>query len=56
MGKYKPQEKYDAENTKQIRLKLNLNTDKDILEWLDKQPTKQGSIKALIRDAIEAEK
>lgn len=56
MGKYKPQEKYDAANTKQIRLKLNLNTDKDILEWLEKRPNKQGAIKALIRDAIEAEK
>ena len=56
MGKHRAQEKYDAANTKQIRLKLNLNTDKDILEWLDKQPTKQGAIKALIRDAIEAEK
>lgn len=56
MGKYNPQEKYDAKNTRQIRLKLNLNTDKDILEWLEKRPNKQGAIKALIRDAIEAEK
>lgn len=41
--------KYDAKNTKDVRIKLNLNTDADILEWLEKQPNKQGYIKALIR-------
>lgn len=56
MGKYKSQEKYDAINTRQIRLKLNTKTDKDVLEWLDKQESKQGAIKELIRAAIEAEK
>lgn len=55
MGKYKPQEKYDAANTKQIMLKLNLNTDKDILEWFDRQDTRQGAIKRLIRADIERE-
>lgn len=53
MGKYKPQEKYDAANTVQIRMKLNKRTDADIIEWLDKQPTKQGAIKTLIRQAIK---
>lgn len=56
MGKYKSQEKYDATNTRQIRLKLNKNHDKEILEWLDKQGNKQGAIKKLIKSAIEAEK
>lgn len=55
MGKYKPQEKYDAANTKQIMLKLNLNTDKDILEWFDRQDTRQGAIKRLIRADIKRE-
>lgn len=53
--KYAAQKKYDKANTVQIKLKLNKNTDIDILEWLDKQPTKQGAIKELIRAAIEAE-
>ena len=45
--------KWDAENTKQIKLKLNLRTDADILEHLDKQESRQGYIKALIRADIE---
>lgn len=49
MGKYKSQERYDASNTKQIRLKLNLKTDADILEFLDECLNKQGYIKELIR-------
>lgn len=45
----KAQKKYDVENTRQISLKLNLRTDKDVLEKLDSMPSKQGYIKALIR-------
>ena len=41
--------KYDAANTKQIHLKLNLTTDKDILDWLAQQESIQGYIKELIR-------
>lgn len=41
--------KYDAKNTKQYHLKLNLNTDADIIEWLEHQESIQGFIKALIR-------
>lgn len=41
--------KYDAANTKQIMLKLNLKTDADILERLEASGNKQGYIKALIR-------
>ena len=52
MGKYKPQERYDAKNTKQIRLKLNLKTDADILEHLSKVGNMQGYIKELIRADI----
>ena len=54
--------KYDAKNTTQIHLKLNLNTDADILARLDEvarlDPTKgkQGYIKALIRADMEAQK
>lgn len=55
MGKYKAQEKYDAANTRQIRLKLNTRTDKEILEWLDRQPSKQGAIKTLIKAELDRE-
>lgn len=41
--------KYDAANTKQYHLKLNLTTDADIMEWLAKQESVQGYIKDLIR-------
>ena len=53
MGKYKAQERYDAKNTRHIRLKLNLKTDADILEKLDKVGNMQGYIKRLIRADIE---
>ena len=54
-AKRKAIQKYDAENTKQIHLKLNLKTDADILEWLDSQKSIQGYIKALIRKDIRKE-
>lgn len=47
-------EKYDATHTRQIKMKLNLETDADILAWLDRQPNKQGAIKEAIRDKIKA--
>ena len=50
-------ERYDRDNTIQIHLKLNKNTDADILERLqwaaDVGIGKQGYIKALIRKDIE---
>lgn len=42
--------KYDAKNTRQYHLKLNLKTDADIIQWLDKQDSMQGYIKDLIRN------
>ena len=50
--KYAPQQKYDKANTTQIRMKLNLRTDADILAKLDSVGNKQGYIKALIRADI----
>lgn len=41
--------KYDAQNTIQIHLKLNVNTDKDIIDKLNAVENKQGYIKELIR-------
>lgn len=51
--KYKPQTKYDSSNTTQIKLKLNLKTDADILEFLDSVDNKQGTIKKSIREEIK---
>lgn len=44
--------KYDAENTKRVYIKLNITTDADILEKLEKVGNKQGYIKELIRKDI----
>jgi len=46
--------KYDAANTIQLGLKLNRKTDADILERLEREPNKQGYIKALIRANMAA--
>ena len=50
-----PQSRYDAENTVQIKMKLGKATDADVLQWLNEQPSKQGAIKKLIREAIKKE-
>ena len=52
-ARIKTNAKYDASHTKQIKLKLNLETDKDILERLDEVENKQGYIKSLIRSDIK---
>lgn len=44
--------RYDKANTKQIALKLNKNTDADILAWLEAEQNVQGYIKSLIRADI----
>lgn len=48
--------KYDKANTRQITFKFNLKTDADILEKLDSVDNRQGYIKEIIRNDIEAEK
>ena len=40
--------KYDAENTKFFGIKLNLNTDADLIEKLESVPAVQTYIKELI--------
>lgn len=49
MSKYK--EEWDKVNTTQVKIKLNNNTDRDIIAWLDSVDNKQGMIKELIRNA-----
>ena len=45
--------KYDAENTKQVKMKLNLKSDQDILTRLEEVGSMQGFIKDLIRKEID---
>lgn len=42
--------RWDKENTVVITMKLNRNTDADIIEKLDSVDNKQGYIKQLIRE------
>ena len=44
--------KYDAGNTKQIKLKLNIKTAADIIQRLEEVDNIQGYIKKLIREDI----
>ena len=48
--------KYDAANTTSIRLKMNINTEMDIIERLEEVGNKNGYIKHLIREDIERNK
>ena len=52
---YAAQKKYDADNTTRLCIKLNNNTDADILQKLNTVSSKQGYIKECIRKAISAE-
>ena len=45
---------WDREHTVRISLKLNANTDADILQWLRGKPA-QTEIKRLIRESINKE-
>ncbi|MEE1163768.1 MAG: hypothetical protein UHU21_08745 [Lachnospiraceae bacterium] len=56
MIKYQSQINYDKQYTKQIKLKLNRKTDKDVLDKLDSVESKQTYIKQLIRADIEKSK
>lgn len=49
----KAKAKYDRKNTIQVKLKLNKNTDKDIIEALENSDNKQGYIKRLIREDLQ---
>ena len=46
------QNKYDKSNTTGFYMKLNNGTDHDIIRWLNKQRSKQGAIKQLIRKEL----
>jgi hypothetical protein len=52
LNKIKREKDYQKDNVKQIVLKLNRNTDDDILSHLETKENKQGYIKELIRKDI----
>ncbi len=51
-AKTKAKDRYDKENTRPLKLKLNLKLDADILAKLETEPSMQGYIKRLIREDI----
>ena len=55
MGERESKKQWDAENTERVSLKLNKNTDADIIKALDNTP-KQTEIKRLVREALESAK
>ena len=54
--KYKSQNKYDANNTRRFGLKLNLKTDRELIQKLDSVENIQGYLKGLIAADIKTEK
>lgn len=42
--------RYDAKTARYISMKLNTNTDKDIIQRLDQEPSIQAYLKRLIRE------
>lgn len=48
MGQTEYLAKYEKENMRQIRLKINRKTEPEMLEWIEKQANIQGYIKRLI--------
>ena len=48
--------KFNKANTKMVSLRLNYNTDADIIKKLDEVQSKMGYIKELIRKDIQAKK
>ena len=51
-AKTKAKDRYDKENTRPLKLKLNLKLDTDIIAKLESEPNMQGYIKRPIREDI----
>ena len=50
------QARYDKKHIQGIYMKLHKENDKDILEWMGRQASRQGAIKEAIRLMIKAGK
>lgn len=44
------------ENTKRILVRINVNKEKDVVEWIEKIPNKQGYIISLIKADMKKNK
>ena len=51
-AKNQAKDRYDRENTRSLKLKLNLVHDADVIAKLESEPSMQGYIKRLIREDI----
>jgi len=47
--------KYQARTQVELNLKMNKETEQDIIDWLNRQESKRGAVKALIRKEIKRE-
>lgn len=45
--------RYDAKTARYVSMKLNMNTDKDIIQRLDQEPSIQAYLKRLIREDMK---
>lgn len=54
-NKIKRNREYDKKNVVQVTLKINKNTESEILKHLEQQPNKQGYIKHLILKDMQKE-
>ena len=50
------QKRWMKEHTSEIKMRLSHSTDNDILQWLDQQPSKQGAIRAVLKEHIRRER
>lgn len=53
--RFASQKKYNKDTLKRVSLDMNLNTDQDILAWLETKKSKAGYIKQLIREDMKKE-
>lgn len=51
---YEAQNKYERLKCKQIKFRVRLDKDADIIEWLKKQPNVNAKLRELIRAEIES--
>lgn len=52
-NKIKYKDQYEKDNVVRIQVKLNRNTEADLISFLDTKDNKQGYIKALIKADME---
>lgn len=55
-SKIKANNRFNKANTKVVSLRLNFNTDADIIQKLNEVDSKMGYIKSLIRKDVQAQK